>query len=122
MVFPAGGTVWLVDMAAPGRRGVPAPVRQPRRPAGRIGAGASIGGRPSTTAAAPSARYRCGMDPRTAWQAIGQRPWRSLAYLCCGFAPSALVAAGLIALVTAPSSELAPVVVPLVVLALLLSG
>jgi signal transduction histidine kinase len=71
------------------------------------------------------------MDPRTAWQAIGQRPWRflasswpwrSLAYLCCGFAPSALVAAGLIALVTSPSSGLAPVVVPLVVLALLLSG
>jgi signal transduction histidine kinase len=71
------------------------------------------------------------MDPRTAWQAIGQRPWRflgsswpwrSLAYLCCGFVPSALVAAGLVALVVSRSSELAPLVVPPVVLALLLSG
>jgi signal transduction histidine kinase len=71
------------------------------------------------------------MDPGTAWQAIGQRPWRflasswpwrSLAYLCCGFAPSALVAAGLIALAASPFSELVPVAVPLVALALLLSG
>jgi signal transduction histidine kinase len=71
------------------------------------------------------------MDPSTAWQAIGQRPWRflasswpwrSLAYLCCGFAPSALVAAGLLALVASPSSELLPLVVPPVVLALLLGG
>jgi signal transduction histidine kinase len=71
------------------------------------------------------------MDLRSARQAIGQRPWRflasswpwrSLAYLCCGFLPSAVVAAGLFALVASPSSGVAPVVVPLVVLALLLSG
>jgi signal transduction histidine kinase len=71
------------------------------------------------------------MGIRTAWQAIGQRPWRflasswpwrSLAYLCCGFVPSAAVAAGLIALFALPSSEVALVVLPPVVLALLLSG
>jgi hypothetical protein len=71
------------------------------------------------------------MGIHTAWQAIGQRPWRflasswpwrSLAYLCCGFMPSAAVAAGLIALFALPSSEVALAVLPPVVLALLLSG
>jgi signal transduction histidine kinase len=67
----------------------------------------------------------------TAWQAIGQRPWRflasswpwrSLAYLVSGIAPSAAVAAGLIALIALPSSDVAQFVLPPVVLALLLSG
>jgi signal transduction histidine kinase len=67
----------------------------------------------------------------TAWQAIGQRPWRflasswpwrSLAYLLCGIAPSAAVAAGLVTLIARPSSDVAQFVLPPVVLALLLSG
>jgi signal transduction histidine kinase len=71
------------------------------------------------------------MGIRTAWQAIAQSPrsfltsswpWRSLAYLLCGIVPSAAVAAGVIAFVSLPSSRAAPVVLPLVALALLLSG
>ncbi|HEX6677330.1 MAG TPA: histidine kinase [Actinomycetes bacterium] len=71
------------------------------------------------------------MGARTAWQAIAQRPWRflasswpwrSLAYLLAGIAPSATVAAGVIALFTLRVSRLAPLVLPPVFLALLLSG
>jgi signal transduction histidine kinase len=71
------------------------------------------------------------MGIRTAWQAIAQSPrrflasswpWRSLAYLLCGILPSAAVAAGVLALVASSSSGAAPVVLPLVALALLLSG
>jgi hypothetical protein len=71
------------------------------------------------------------MGIRTAWQAIAQPPgcflasswpWRSLAYLLCGIAPSAAVAAGVIALFSRPVSRAAPVVLPLVALALLGSG
>jgi signal transduction histidine kinase len=71
------------------------------------------------------------MGIRTAWQAIAQSPrkfltsswpWRSLAYLLCGIAPSAAVAAGVLAFLSQPSSRAAPVVLPLVALALLLSG
>jgi signal transduction histidine kinase len=71
------------------------------------------------------------MGIRTAWQAIAQSPrsfltsswpWRSLGYLLCGIAPSAAVAAGVLAYVSLPSSRAAPVVLPLVALALLLSG
>ena len=71
------------------------------------------------------------MGIRTAWQAIAQPPgrflasswpWRSLAYLLCGIAPSAAVAAGVIALFSRPASRAAPVVLPLVALALLGSG
>jgi signal transduction histidine kinase len=71
------------------------------------------------------------MGIRTAWQAIAQSPrrflasswpWRSLAYLLGGIAPSAAVAAGVLALLASPSSRMAPVVLPLVALALLLSG
>jgi signal transduction histidine kinase len=71
------------------------------------------------------------MGIHTAWQAIAQSPrsfltsswpWRSLAYLVCGVVPSATVAAGLLAFVSLPSSRAAPVVLPLVALALLLSG
>ena len=71
------------------------------------------------------------MGIRTAWQAIAQSPrsfltsswpWRSLGYLLCGIAPSAAVAAGVLAFVSLPSSRAAPVVLPLVALALLLSG
>jgi signal transduction histidine kinase len=67
----------------------------------------------------------------TAWQAMAQSPrrflaswwpWRSLAYLLCGVAPSAAVAAGVLAQVDSGSSRLTPVVLPLVALALLLSG
>jgi signal transduction histidine kinase len=71
------------------------------------------------------------MGIRTAWQAIAQSPrrflasswpWRSLAYLLGGIAPSAAVAAGVLALAASPSSRAVPVVLPLVALALLLSG
>jgi signal transduction histidine kinase len=71
------------------------------------------------------------MGIQTAWQAVTQPPWRflasswpwrSLAYLLCGTAPSAAVAAGLVAAVTLPSTQVAPFVVPPVLLALLLSG
>jgi signal transduction histidine kinase len=71
------------------------------------------------------------MGIRTAWQAIAQSPrsfltsswpWRSLGYLLCGIAPSAAVAAAVLAFVSLPSSRAAPVVLPLVALALLLSG
>jgi signal transduction histidine kinase len=71
------------------------------------------------------------MGIRTAWQAIAQPPgrflasswpWRSLAYLLCGIAPSAAVAAGVIVLASRPVSRAAPVVLPLVALALLGSG
>jgi signal transduction histidine kinase len=68
------------------------------------------------------------MGTQTAWQAIARSPrrflasswpWRSLAYLLCGIAPSAAVAAGVRALLASPAG---PVVVALVALALLLSG
>jgi signal transduction histidine kinase len=68
------------------------------------------------------------MGTQTAWQAIARSPrrflasswpWRSLAYLLCGIVPSAAVAAGVRALV---ASSAGPVVLPLVALALLLSG
>jgi signal transduction histidine kinase len=71
------------------------------------------------------------MGTQTAWQAIAQRPWRflasswpwrSLAYLLAGIAPSATVAAGVITLIALPSSRLAPLVLPPVFVALLLSG
>jgi signal transduction histidine kinase len=71
------------------------------------------------------------MGARTAWQAIAQRPWRfltspwpwrSLAYLLAGIAPSGTVAAGLITLISLPSSRVAPLVLPPVFLALLCSG
>jgi signal transduction histidine kinase len=72
------------------------------------------------------------MGMRSAWQAIAQSPrrflasswpWRSLAYLLCGIAPSAAVAAGLILLIgSSPASSAAPFVLPAVLLALLLSG
>jgi signal transduction histidine kinase len=71
------------------------------------------------------------MGIRTAWQAIAQSPrrflapswpWRSLAYLLAGIAPSAAVAIGVLALVNAPAGRAAPVVLPLLAVALLLSG
>jgi signal transduction histidine kinase len=71
------------------------------------------------------------MGIRTAWQAIAQSPrrflasswpWRSLAYLLAGIAPSAALAIGVLALVNAPAGRAAPVVLPLVAVALLLSG
>jgi signal transduction histidine kinase len=71
------------------------------------------------------------MGARTAWQAIAQRPWRflaspwpwrSLAYLLAGIAPSGTVAAALITLISLPSSRVAPLVLPPVFLALLCSG
>ena len=71
------------------------------------------------------------MGTDTAWQALGQRPlrflaspwpWRSLAYLLCGIAPSGLVVAGVLMLLASESSNTAPWVLPPVVLALLLSG
>jgi signal transduction histidine kinase len=71
------------------------------------------------------------MGIRTAWQAMAQPPgrflasswpWRSLAYLLCGILPSAAVAAAVLAVVAWPSSRVAPVVLPLVALALLGSG
>jgi signal transduction histidine kinase len=71
------------------------------------------------------------MGTRTAWQALGQRPqrflsssWplRSLAYLLCGIAPSAAVAAGVIAFIALPASRAAPFVLPPLVVAILLSG
>jgi signal transduction histidine kinase len=71
------------------------------------------------------------MGAYSAWQAIAQRPWRflasswpwrSLAYLLAGIAPSATVAAGVLTLIALPSSRLAPLVLPPVFLALLLSG
>src|SRR5918993_1048843 len=107
------------------------PARQPQPAAGRTGVGARPGGSASTTARGSPARYRWVMGIRTAWQAIAQSPrsfltsswpWRSLGYLLCGIAPSAAVAAGVLAFVSLPSSRAAPVVLPLVALALLLSG
>jgi signal transduction histidine kinase len=71
------------------------------------------------------------MGIRTAWQALGQRPWRflasswpwrSLAYLLCGIAPSAAVAAGVITFFALPASRTAPVLLPPLVVAILLSG
>ncbi|HEU4396262.1 MAG TPA: histidine kinase [Actinomycetota bacterium] len=71
------------------------------------------------------------MGIRTAWQALGQRPlrflaswwpWRSLAYLLCGIAPSAAIAAGVLALVALPASRVAPFVLPPLVVAILCSG
>ena len=71
------------------------------------------------------------MGIRTAWQAIAQSPrrflasswpWRSLAYLLAGIAPSAAVAIGVLALVSAPAGRAAPVVLPLLAVAILLSG
>jgi signal transduction histidine kinase len=71
------------------------------------------------------------MATDTAWQALRQRPrrflaspwpWRSLAYLLCGIAPSGAVAAATLWLLASRSSNAAPLVLPPVVLALLLSG
>jgi signal transduction histidine kinase len=71
------------------------------------------------------------MGIHTAWQALGQRPrrflasswpWRSLAYLLCGIAPSAAVAAGVITFVALPASRAAPLVLPPLVVVILLSG
>jgi signal transduction histidine kinase len=71
------------------------------------------------------------MGIRTAWQALGQRPqrflasswpWRSLAYLLCGIAPSAAIAAGVLAFVALPASRAAPLVLPPLVVAILCSG
>jgi signal transduction histidine kinase len=71
------------------------------------------------------------MGTDTAWHALGQRPrrllaspwpWRSLAYLLCGIAPSGVVAAVILVLLASKSSNAAPWVLPPVVLALLLSG
>ena len=90
-----GGTDWLVDMAAPasGRRPVQATAATGGRPHWR---GASIGVDPALPPPGGGA-HRCRMGIRTAWQAIAQPPgrflasswpWRSLAYLLCGIAPS----------------------------------
>jgi signal transduction histidine kinase len=71
------------------------------------------------------------MGIHTAWQALGQRPrrflasswpWRSLAYLLSGIAPSAAIAAGVLALVALPASSAAPFVLPPLVVAILCSG
>jgi signal transduction histidine kinase len=71
------------------------------------------------------------MGTRTAWQALRQRPWRflaspwpwrSLAYLLCGIMPSGALAAAVLALLASRSSNAAPLVLPPVALALLLSG
>jgi len=71
------------------------------------------------------------MHASSAWQAIRQRPWRflasswpwrSLAYLLCGIAPSAAVAAGLITFIALPASRAAVFVLPPLVVAILLSG
>jgi signal transduction histidine kinase len=71
------------------------------------------------------------MGTHTAWQALRQRPWRflaspwpwrSLAYLLCGIMPSGALAAAVLALLASRSSNAAPLVLPPVALALLLSG
>jgi signal transduction histidine kinase len=71
------------------------------------------------------------MGIHTAWQALGQRPrrflasswpWRSLAYLLSGIAPSAAIAAGVLALVALPASRPAPLVLLPLVVAILCSG
>ena len=71
------------------------------------------------------------MGTHTAWQALRQRPWRflaspwpwrSLAYLLCGILPSGALAAAVLALLASRSSNAAPLVLPPVALALLLSG
>jgi signal transduction histidine kinase len=71
------------------------------------------------------------MGIHTAWQALGQRPqrflasswpWRSLAYLLSGIAPSAAIAAGVLAFVALPASRAAPFVLPPLVVAILCSG
>jgi signal transduction histidine kinase len=71
------------------------------------------------------------MGIHTAWQALGQRPWRflasswpwrSLAYLLSGIAPSAAIVAGVLALVALPASGAAPFVLPPLVVAILCSG
>ena len=71
------------------------------------------------------------MGTHTAWQALRQRPWRflaspwpwrSLAYLLCGIMPSGALAAAALALLASRSSNAAPLVLPPVALALLLSG
>jgi signal transduction histidine kinase len=71
------------------------------------------------------------MGTHTAWQAFRQRPWRflaspwpwrSLAYLLCGIMPSGALAAAVLALLASRSSNAAPLVLPPVALALLLSG
>jgi signal transduction histidine kinase len=71
------------------------------------------------------------MGSHTAWQALRQRPgrflaspwpWRSLAYLLCGIVPSGALAAAVLALVASRASNAAPLVLPPVALALLLSG
>jgi signal transduction histidine kinase len=71
------------------------------------------------------------MGIRTAWQALGQRPrrflasswpWRSLAYLLCGIAPSAAVAAAVLTFIASPGASAAPLVLPPLAVAILLSG
>jgi len=71
------------------------------------------------------------MGTHTAWQALKQRPrrflaspwpWRSLTYLLCGIVPSGAVAAAVLTLLASRSSNAAPLVLPPVILALLLSG
>jgi signal transduction histidine kinase len=71
------------------------------------------------------------MGTQTAWQALRQRPWRflaspwpwrSLAYLLCGIVPSGTVATAILTLLASRSWNAAPLVLPPVVLALLLSG
>jgi signal transduction histidine kinase len=71
------------------------------------------------------------MQVDSPWQAVRQTPrrllasawpWRSLAYLLGGIAPSLAVAAGLVAAITQADSQVAMLVLPPVALALLLSG
>jgi signal transduction histidine kinase len=71
------------------------------------------------------------MQVDSPWQAVRQTPrrllasawpWRSLAYLLGGIAPSLAVAAGLVAVITQADSQVAMLVLPPVALALLLSG
>src|SRR4029453_6262299 len=93
--------------------------RQPRAGAGRTGARASIGVDPALPPSWPPRGTVGRMGIRTAWQAIAQSPrrflasswpWRSLAYLLAGIAPSAAVAIGVLALVNAPAGRAAPIV------------
>jgi signal transduction histidine kinase len=71
------------------------------------------------------------MGIQNPWQAMAQAPWRflasswpwrSLAYLLGGVAPTAAVAAGLYLVVSLASTRVAVLVVPPVLLGLLLSG
>jgi signal transduction histidine kinase len=71
------------------------------------------------------------MQVDSPWQAVRQRPrrflasawpWRSFAYLLGGIAPSAALAAGLVAVIKQADSQVAVLVLPPVAVALLLSG